>query len=241
MSDPKRIWLQQPEDPDPMYAPNEGDRTWCENPIEAEDTEYVRADLYESLQTQLDAVRELSPDALILLGWMTKAAGAWTTGEMRELTGLNHPHRAAHELVAAGLIKRLPETYFKTPRMAALEQEQEQGAKLKEMVMSIDFEFATRDDCLDRMVPSDLRALVSERDRLQAEVEQQAMRIKVLTKTVNMQADALDAVRAIKPLTTSQVTERHMSALSPELARNHRARWIDFDELEAKLKEAGDE
>jgi len=30
--------------------------------------------------------------------------------------------------------------------------------------MNITFEFATRDDCLDRMVPSDLRMLVSKRD-----------------------------------------------------------------------------
>lgn len=32
--------------------------------------------------------------------------------------------------------------------------------------MDITFEFATRDDCLDQMVPSDLRALVAERDAL---------------------------------------------------------------------------
>jgi len=31
----------------------------------------------------------------------------------------------------------------------------------------ITFEFATRDDCLDKMVPSDLRILVSERDAMQ--------------------------------------------------------------------------
>ena len=31
---------------------------------------------------------------------------------------------------------------------------------------NITFEFACRDDCLDKMVPSDLRALVSERDVL---------------------------------------------------------------------------
>ncbi len=30
--------------------------------------------------------------------------------------------------------------------------------------MDITFEFATRDDCLDQMVPSDLRQLVAERD-----------------------------------------------------------------------------
>lgn len=32
--------------------------------------------------------------------------------------------------------------------------------------MRIDFDFACQDDCLDKMVPSDLRALISERDRL---------------------------------------------------------------------------
>ena len=35
--------------------------------------------------------------------------------------------------------------------------------------MNITIEFARRDDCLDKMVPSDLRVLVSERDALQAE------------------------------------------------------------------------
>lgn len=34
----------------------------------------------------------------------------------------------------------------------------------------VTFDFACRDDCLDRMVPSDLRALVAERDRLRAEL-----------------------------------------------------------------------
>jgi hypothetical protein len=33
-----------------------------------------------------------------------------------------------------------------------------------EKLMNITFEFATTDDCLDKMVPSDLRKLVSERD-----------------------------------------------------------------------------
>ncbi len=35
----------------------------------------------------------------------------------------------------------------------------------------ITFEFACRDDCLDRMVPSDLRGVVAERDRLRSENE----------------------------------------------------------------------
>ena len=41
----------------------------------------------------------------------------------------------------------------------------------------ITFEFATHDDCLDKLVPSDLRALVAERDRLIArnrELEERA-------------------------------------------------------------------
>ena len=32
------------------------------------------------------------------------------------------------------------------------------------------FEFATRDDCLRRMVPSDLRGIIAERDKLSAEI-----------------------------------------------------------------------
>lgn len=36
----------------------------------------------------------------------------------------------------------------------------------KEMMSNITFEFATHDDCLDKMVPSDLRLLVGDRDRL---------------------------------------------------------------------------
>ena len=37
--------------------------------------------------------------------------------------------------------------------------------------MSITFEFAVRDDCLDKMVPSDLRQLVAERDHALSEVD----------------------------------------------------------------------
>lgn len=36
--------------------------------------------------------------------------------------------------------------------------------------MNIDFEFACQDDCLDKMVPSDLRKLVAERDAALGEV-----------------------------------------------------------------------
>lgn len=37
--------------------------------------------------------------------------------------------------------------------------------------MHIDFDFATQDDCLDKMVPSDLMGLVVERDQLQEQVD----------------------------------------------------------------------
>ena len=36
--------------------------------------------------------------------------------------------------------------------------------------MRISMEFARRDDCLDNMVPSDLRLLVGERDKLKAQL-----------------------------------------------------------------------
>lgn len=37
--------------------------------------------------------------------------------------------------------------------------------------MNITFEFACQDDCLDKMVPSDLRKLVAERDALLEAIE----------------------------------------------------------------------
>jgi len=42
---------------------------------------------------------------------------------------------------------------------------------MKGIRMNITFEFATQDDCLDKMVPSDLRTLVAERDSAQKEVK----------------------------------------------------------------------
>lgn len=39
--------------------------------------------------------------------------------------------------------------------------------------LKINFAFACRDDCLERMVPSDLRALVRERDALSAQLPSQ--------------------------------------------------------------------
>lgn len=39
-------------------------------------------------------------------------------------------------------------------------------------MIDITFEFATMDDCLDRMVPSDLRKLVAERDTLKLESDE---------------------------------------------------------------------
>ena len=49
------------------------------------------------------------------------------------------------------------------------------------MSEKIDMEFARRDDCLERMVPSDLRLLISERDK--AEAEAQALREEVAKLT----------------------------------------------------------
>ena len=46
--------------------------------------------------------------------------------------------------------------------------------------MKITFEFATQDDCLDRMVPSDLRVLVAQRDRLQARVAAQQSALNLI-------------------------------------------------------------
>ncbi|WP_236080515.1 hypothetical protein [Pseudomonas aeruginosa] len=63
------------------------------------------------------------------------------------------------------------------------------------MSEKIDMEFARRDDCLERMVPSDLRLLISERDK--AEAEAQALREEVARAEQhrNDQADLIVSLR----------------------------------------------
>ena len=53
--------------------------------------------------------------------------------------------------------------------------------------MKITFEFATQDDCLDKMVPSDLRVLVAQRDRLQERIEALEGMIKVFRGCIDTQ------------------------------------------------------
>ena len=53
--------------------------------------------------------------------------------------------------------------------------------------MKITFEFATQDDCLDRMVPSDLRVLVAQRDRLQARVAELECMVRAFRACVDLQ------------------------------------------------------
>lgn len=48
----------------------------------------------------------------------------------------------------------------------------------------ITIEFARRDDCLDRMVPSDLRAVVSERDHLRNRINQLEKELTDLEKEI---------------------------------------------------------
>jgi len=53
----------------------------------------------------------------------------------------------------------------------------------------IDFDFATRDDCLQQMVPSDLRRIVKERDRLR---DEKSDLVKALSYAFNYTCDDSD-------------------------------------------------
>ena len=50
--------------------------------------------------------------------------------------------------------------------------------------MNITFEFATQDDCLERMLPSDLRKLVNERDEAQAKLHASKTAIASLQSSI---------------------------------------------------------
>ena len=54
--------------------------------------------------------------------------------------------------------------------------------------MSIDMDFARRDDCLDNMVPSDLRMLVGERDMAQGQVGDLSMLVRQLVQALRKAA-----------------------------------------------------
>jgi len=58
--------------------------------------------------------------------------------------------------------------------------------------MSITFEFAVRDDCLDKMVPSDLRQVVAERDHALAEVERWKGALKEIAMMCCRKPDMVD-------------------------------------------------
>jgi hypothetical protein len=56
MDAPERIWLQ--------WEDHAGESTWCQEPINDEDVEYVRADLLEAQAAQLQEAREMLRMAL---------------------------------------------------------------------------------------------------------------------------------------------------------------------------------
>jgi hypothetical protein len=62
--------------------------------------------------------------------------------------------------------------------------------------MKIDFNFATQDGCLDKMVPSDLRQLVRERDELAARAERLRSAIGRFSAGVEPSTEYLDAIEA---------------------------------------------
>ena len=65
--------------------------------------------------------------------------------------------------------------------------------------MKLDFEFACDDDCLDRIVPSDLRGLIAERDRLSDERDCLSMSNAQLHSMVEQaQQDLADQAEALQ-------------------------------------------
>ena len=51
--------------------------------------------------------------------------------------------------------------------------------------MKITMEFARQDDCLDKMVPSDLRQLVGDKERAEEQCKALAARVEVLRSAIN--------------------------------------------------------
>lgn len=63
--------------------------------------------------------------------------------------------------------------------------------------MNIDFGFATRDDCLERMVPSDLRQLVCERDTAELKAKQLGAKVEGFGDTIEVLQAERDSWRRV--------------------------------------------
>lgn len=85
--------------------------------------------------------------------------------------------------------------------------------------MNIDFDFATRDDCLDKMVPSDLRQLVRERDEAVTESAQHKTRSETFLETgqkIEQHRDELAAI--VERLRTAAIAAtEEMNKVLPSL------------------------
>lgn len=69
--------------------------------------------------------------------------------------------------------------------------------------MKIDFDFACQDNCLDHMVPSDLRQLVSERDRALERVRELENTLRSATPVPRQTSDTLSEMGVFVPLSVS--------------------------------------
>lgn len=70
--------------------------------------------------------------------------------------------------------------------------------------MEITFDFATRDDCLERMVPSDLRMLIAERDQLREKVAD----YDLIRKLIRLYEDDFDDATQFRPAWVRGLIER---------------------------------
>ena len=84
--------------------------------------------------------------------------------------------------------------------------------------MDIDFNFSTRDDCLDRMVPSDLRKLVVERDQAEEQV------IKLREEAARLRAENERLITLVADI------RRHVSECPDGVGRFIHERMQDFEQ-----------
>lgn len=58
--------------------------------------------------------------------------------------------------------------------------------------MNITMEFARQDDCLDKMVPSDLRQLIGDKERAEEQCKALAAQVEVLRKPLQSMVELMD-------------------------------------------------
>jgi hypothetical protein len=110
--------------------------------------------------------------------------------------------------------------------------------------MKITMEFARQDDCLDKMVPSDLRQLIGDKERAEEQCKALAAQVEAITKTLEKFGWFIGTMREYEEIRkvvldtspTACLAQVRAEAVLEAVKFFHPSRDIDVEALESYAK-----